>query len=75
VSLMPRTNFLTLVTKPCVTTCTADGELQIEKLGPDGAVVAVSGCQGKAAGPADAIGRAVARQVVETLKEQAGRGG
>jgi len=75
VSLMPRTNFLTLVTKPCVTTCTADGELQIEKLGPDGAVVAVSGCQGKAAGPADAIGRAVARQVVETLKVQAGRGG
>ena len=32
-ALMPRTNFLSLVPKPCVTTCTDDGELQCEALG------------------------------------------
>jgi sarcosine oxidase len=66
VSLMPDVNFLSLVSKPCVTTCTDDGELQCDALG-GGGVFAVSGCQGKAAGPADAIGRAVASEVVAKL--------
>ena len=63
---MPRTNFLSLTPKPCVTTCTDDGELQCEALG-GGAVIAVGGCQGKAAGPADAIGKAVAGEVARRL--------
>jgi hypothetical protein len=45
-ALMPRTNFLSLTPKACVTTCTDDGELQCEPLG-GGAVLAVGGCQGK----------------------------
>ena len=65
-SLMPRVNFLSLTPKPCVTTCTDDGELQCDVLG-DGTVIAVGGCQGKAAGPADAIGRAVAKEVERRL--------
>ena len=52
-ALMPAVNFVSLVSKPCVTTCTDDGELQCDALG-GGRVFAVSGCQGKAAGPADA---------------------
>ncbi len=67
-SLMPSTNFLALLSKPCVTTCTDDGELQCDALGDGGNVIAVSGCQGKAAGPADAIGKAVASEVLETLR-------
>ena len=67
VSLMPTVNFLSLVSKPCVTTCTDDGELQCDALG-GGRVFAVSGCQGKAAGPADAIGRAVAEAVVKATE-------
>ena len=67
VSLMPTVNFLSLVSKPCVTTCTDDGELQCDALGAAARVFAVSGCQGKAAGPADAIGRAVAKAVVEAI--------
>jgi len=63
--LMPRTNFLTLIPKACVTTCTDDGELQCDALGREGRILGVSGCQGKAAGPADAIGEAVAREVFE----------
>jgi glycine/D-amino acid oxidase-like deaminating enzyme len=66
VSLMPDVNFLSLVSKPCVTTCTDDGELQCDALG-GGGVFAVSGCQGKAAGPADAIGRDVAEAVIEAM--------
>ena len=69
VDLMPTTNFLSLTSKPCVTTCTDDGELQCERLGKNGRVIAVGGCQGKAAGPADAIGRAVASQVMDALRE------
>ena len=67
VALMPDTNFLSVQSKPCVTTCSDDGELQVEALGAGGAVLAVTGCQGKAAGPADAIGRAVASEVVAKL--------
>jgi glycine/D-amino acid oxidase-like deaminating enzyme len=66
VSLMPDVNFLSLVSKPCVTTCTDDGELQCDALG-GGRVFAVGGCQGKAAGPADAIGRDVAEAVIEAM--------
>ena len=67
VALMPTVNFLSLVSKPCVTTCTDDGELQCDALG-GGRVFAVSGCQGKAAGPADAIGREVAEAVVKAME-------
>lgn len=66
-ALMPAVNFVSLVSKPCVTTCTDDGELQCDALGAAARVFAVSGCQGKAAGPADAIGRAVAKAVVEAI--------
>ena len=66
-SLMPRTNFLSLISKPCVTTCTDDGELQVETMGANRAVIAVGGCQGKAAGPADAVGKLVAAEVARTL--------
>ena len=66
-SLMPRTNFLSLISKPCVTTCTDDGELQVETMGANRAVIAVGGCQGKAAGPADAVGKFVATEVSRTL--------
>lgn len=65
-ALMPRTNFLSLTPKPCITTCTDDGELQCDVLG-GGSVLAVGGCQGKAAGPADAIGKAVAAEVARRL--------
>jgi sarcosine oxidase len=63
-SLMPFTNFLSVISEPCVTTCTDDGELQCDVLGVQGNVAAVSGCQGKAAGPADAIGRAVVAELL-----------
>ena len=72
--LMPRTNFLTLIPKACVTTCTDDGELQCDALGREGRILGVSGCQGKAAGPADAIGEAVAREVFETACARSSRG-
>ena len=67
VALMPDTNFLSVQSKACVTTCSDDGELQCEALGDGGVVLAVTGCQGKAAGPADAIGRAVASEVAARL--------
>ena len=67
VALMPDTNFLSVQSKACVTTCSDDGELQCEALGDGGVVLAVTGCQGKAAGPADAIGRAVASEVTSRL--------
>jgi len=67
VALMPDTNFLSVQSKACVTTCSDDGELQCEALGDGGVILAVTGCQGKAAGPADAIGRAVASEVAARL--------
>lgn len=67
VALMPDTNFLSVQSKACVTTCSDDGELQCEALGDGGVVLAVTGCQGKAAGPADAIGWAVASEVAARL--------
>ena len=58
--MFPKTNFQCLIPKACATTTTDDGTLVIETLGSGSDVVAVSACQGKAAGPADAIGRRVA---------------
>ena len=69
-AFMPAVNFVSLVSKPCVTTCTDDGELQCDALGAAARVFAVSGCQGKAAGPADAIGRSVAKAVVEAISNR-----
>jgi sarcosine oxidase len=59
--------------KPCFTTCTDDGKLQLhrhETRGQDGSsnvVMVAAVCQGKAAGPALAIGADVASILLEGL--------
>jgi len=65
--MFPTTNFQCLIPKACATTTTDDGTLAVEVLGASSDVVAVSACQGKAAGPADAIGRLVAETCARLL--------
>lgn len=56
---MPGVKFHSMFSKPCVTTCSADGELQLTSLA-GGSVIAVTSCQGKAVMSADAIGQEIA---------------
>ena len=64
----PSVNFLSLSPKACVTTTSDDGSLQTSILGAGDDIIAVSACQGKAAGPADAIGVQVAETVLQQLR-------
>ena len=61
-AVFPSTRFLSVTSKPCVTTCSPDGALQLTSL-RDGRIVAATGCQGKAAMCADSIGREIAQLV------------
>lgn len=61
-------NFVSLSPKACVTTTSDDGSLQTSILGAGDDIIAVSACQGKAAGPADAIGVQVAETVLKQLR-------
>ena len=64
----PSVNFLSLSPKACVTTTSDDGSLQTSILGAGDDIIAVSACQGKAAGPANAIGVQVAETVLKQLR-------
>jgi len=66
----PDVNFLSLSPKACVTTTSDDGSLQTSILGAGDDIIAVSACQGKAAGPADAIGVQVAEMVLKQLSSK-----
>lgn len=61
---LPTVNFGEIFSKPCVTTCSSDGALQLAALA-GGSVIAATGCQGKAAMCADAIGREIAQLCLE----------
>ena len=56
--VFPDVQFESFETKACATTCTSNGSMKIESY-LDGKVCAVTGCNGKAAGPAWAIAREV----------------
>ena len=56
--VFPDVQFESFETKACATTCTSNGSMKIENY-LDGKVCAVTGCNGKAAGPAWAIAREV----------------
>ena len=61
--VFPDVEFEAFETKACATTCTSNGSMKIEHY-LDGKICAVTGCNGKAAGPAYAI----AREVVANAK-------
>lgn len=61
--VFPATTFLSITSKPCVTTCSPDGVYKLVPLA-GGRVLAATGCQGKAAMCADALGREVAQLVL-----------
>jgi len=61
--VFPDVEFEAFETKACATTCTSNGSMKIEHY-LDGKICAVTGCNGKAAGPAYAI----AREVVANTK-------
>ena len=56
--VFPDVQFESFETKACATTCTSNGSMKIEHY-LDGKIWAVTGCNGKAAGPAWAIAREV----------------
>ena len=58
--VFPDVQFESFETKACATTCTTNGSMKIENY-LDGKVCAVTGCNGKAAGPAWAIAREVVK--------------
>jgi hypothetical protein len=57
--VFPDVCFESIETKACATTCTSNGSIRIEKFAND-SIVCVTGCNGKAAGPALAISSLVA---------------
>jgi sarcosine oxidase len=61
--VFPDVEFEAFETKACATTCTSNGSMKIEHY-LDGKICAVTGCNGKAAGPAYGI----AREVVANAK-------
>ena len=66
--LMPTVPFLgEAESKACVTTLAPSGDVEVAHA-PGGGLSAVSACQGKGAGPADAIGREVARALTLRAK-------
>lgn len=69
--MFPGINFQSLSSKACAYATSSDGSLQVRTLGVGRDVIAVAGCQGKGAGPADAIGVDVARVVIDRLAARA----
>mmetsp|Transcript_12031 Transcript_12031/g.33834 ORF Transcript_12031/g.33834 Transcript_12031/m.33834 type:complete len:251 (-) Transcript_12031:58-810(-) len=65
-TIFPSSEFLSSFSKPCVTTCSPDGELQLCSLA-SGRVIAATGCQGKAAMCADSIGRELADMALSSI--------
>ena len=65
--LFPSTNFQSLTSKACAYSTSDDGSLKIQTLGPGANIIAVGACQGKGAGPADAIGADVAERALRAL--------
>lgn len=69
--MFPSTNFQSLTSKACAYSTSDDGSLKIQTLGPGANIIAVGACQGKGAGPADAIGADVAERALRVLDARA----
>jgi sarcosine oxidase len=69
--MFPSTNFQSFASKACAYSTSDDGSLKIQTLGRGENVIAVGACQGKGAGPSDAIGADVAARALLALDARA----